>query len=225
MLRAFIHIISSMFNQHAKWLDVTRGSRAAAHPLAQLSALFARVAPGSQRFSHQDPGSSTTCSPRRAAVTRVYLPPDANTLLVVTDTCLRSRGLVKRDSRRQAARASVARYGFGCPALLGGHRHMGVGEQRSRGEPDVGDGVRGRRPTMETLAAVDFLRKHFPDLRMRVVNVVDLMTLQPRRASQRPEQREFDSPVTADKPTARPRLPWLIHRLTTGPTTNLHWRY
>jgi xylulose-5-phosphate/fructose-6-phosphate phosphoketolase len=179
-------------------------------------------------FSHQDPGFIDHVLTKKAAVTRVYLPPDANTLLCVTEKCLRSRSLVnvivagKQLAPQWLDMTSAVRH---CSAGIGIWEWAG----NCDGEPDVVMACAGDVPTMETLAAVDFLRKHVPDLKVRVVNVVDLMTLQPRE--EHPDglsDEDFDSLFTVDKPIifAYHGYPWLIHRLTYRRTNhdNLHVR-
>ena len=215
---AFIHIISSMFNQHAKWLDVTRDIPWR-RPIPSLNYLLTSHVwrQDHNGFSHQDPGFVDHVLTKKAEITRVYLPPDANTLLAVTDTCLRSRGLInvivagKQPELQWLDMPSAIRH---CAAGIG----IWDWASNDQGcEPDVVMGCAGDVPTMETLAAVDFLRKHIPGLRIRVVNVVDLMTLQPHE--EHPNgltSSEFDSLFTKDKPIifAYHGYPWLIHRLT-----------
>jgi xylulose-5-phosphate/fructose-6-phosphate phosphoketolase len=215
---AFIHIISSMFNQHAKWLDVTR-EIPWRRPIPSLNYLLTSHVwrQDHNGFSHQDPGFIDHVLTKKAEITRVYLPPDANTLLVITDKCLRSRGLInvivagKQPELQWLDMPSAIR-----------HCASGIGTwdwaSNDQGcEPDVVMACAGDVPTMETLAAVDFLRRYIPDLKIRVVNVVDLMTLQPRE--EHPNgltSGEFDSLFTTDKPIifAYHGYPWLIHRLT-----------
>ena len=215
---AFIHIIDSMFNQHAKWLKMTRGIPWRA-PIASLNYLLTSHVwrQDHNGFSHQDPGFIDHVVNKKADVVRVYLPPDANCLLSVADHCLRSRSYVnvvvigKQPSPQWLdVDAAVAH----CTAGLG------VWQWASNdrgGEPDVVMACCGDVPTLETLAAVDLLRKHLPDLKIRAVNVVDLMSLQP--ASEHPHgfsDEAFDAVFTKDKPVifAFHGYPWLIHRLT-----------
>jgi xylulose-5-phosphate/fructose-6-phosphate phosphoketolase len=215
---AFIHIIDSMFNQHAKWLKVSRGIPWRA-PIASLNYLLTSHVwrQDHNGFSHQDPGFIDHVVNKKADVVRVYLPPDANCLLSVADHCLRSRNYVNVVviGKQPAPQwldmdAAVAHCTAG----------MGVWQWASNdqgGEPDVVMACCGDVPTLETLAAVDFLRKNLPDLKIRVVNVVDLMTLQP--SSEHPHgftDEAFDAIFTKDKPTifAFHGYPWLIHRLT-----------
>jgi xylulose-5-phosphate/fructose-6-phosphate phosphoketolase len=227
---AFIHIVASMFNQHAKWLEVCE-EIPWRRPVASLNYLLTSHVwrQDHNGFSHQDPGFIDHVLTKKASVTRVYLPPDANCLLYVTDKCLRSRGLVnvivagKQPEAQWLDMASAVRH---CSAGAGIWDWASNDED---GVPDVVMACAGDVPTMETLAAVDFLRKHLPDLKIRVVNVVDLMTLQPRE--EHPNgltDAEFDSLFTIDRPVifAYHGYPWLIHRLTYRRTNhdNLHVR-
>jgi xylulose-5-phosphate/fructose-6-phosphate phosphoketolase len=227
---AFIHIVDSMFNQHAKWLKVTK-EIPWRRPIASLNYLLTSHVwrQDHNGFSHQDPGFIDHVANKKADIIRVYLPPDANTLLCVADRCLRSRDFVNvivAGKQRQAQYLDM-------PAAIR-HCEAGVGiwEWASNdrgGEPDVVMACAGDVPTLETLAAVAMLREFFPDLRVRVINVVDLMTLQP--ASEHPHglgDRDFDTLFTRDKPIifAFHGYPWLIHRLTYRRTNhgNLHVR-
>ena len=215
---AFIHIIDSMFNQHAKWLKVTR-SIPWRRPIASLNYLLTSHVwrQDHNGFSHQDPGFIDHVVNKKADIVRVYLPPDANTLLSVTDHCLRSRHYVNVI----VAGKQPALQWLDMQAAID-HCTAGVGiwswASNDQGvEPDVVMACCGDVPTLETLAAVDLLRQHLPDLKIRVVNVVDLMTLQP--STEHPHglsDREFDSIFTTDKPVvfAFHGYPWLIHRLT-----------
>jgi xylulose-5-phosphate/fructose-6-phosphate phosphoketolase len=227
---AFIHIVDSMFNQHAKWLKVTRAIPWR-RPIASLNYLLTSHVwrQDHNGFSHQDPGFIDHVVNKKGDIIRVYLPPDANTLLSVTDHCLRSRDYInvivagKQPSLQWLDMDAAVKH---CTAGLG------IWEWASNdagGEPDVVMGCAGDVPTLETLAAVDILRQHFPELKIRVVNVVDLMTLQPR--SEHPHglsDKDFDVLFTKDKPIifAYHGYPWLIHRLTYRRTnhTNLHVR-
>ncbi len=227
---AFIHIVDSMFNQHAKWLKVTRHIPWR-RPIASLNYLLTSHVwrQDHNGFSHQDPGFIDHVLNKKADIVRVYLPPDANTLLSVTDHCLRCRHYVnvivagKQPSLQWLDMESAVRH---CTAGIG----MWEWASSDQGaEPDVVMACAGDVPTLETLAAVDLLRRHFADIRIRVVNVVDLMTLQP--ATEHPHglsDREFDSLFTTDKPIvfAYHGYPWLIHRLTYRRTNhrNLHVR-
>jgi len=215
---AFVHIIDSMFNQHAKWLKTTRHIPWR-RPIASLNYLLTSHVwrQDHNGFSHQDPGFIDNVVNKKADIVRVYLPPDANTLLSVTDHCLRSRHYVnvivagKQPALQWLNMESAVEH---CTTGIG------IWEWASTDngvEPDVVMGCCGDVPTLETLAAVDFLRRNLPDLKIRVVNVVDLMTLQP--STEHPHglpDREFDSLFTADKPVvfAFHGYPWLIHRLT-----------
>ena len=227
---AFIHIVDSMFNQHAKWLNVTR-TISWRRPIASLNYLLTSHVwrQDHNGFSHQDPGFIDFVVNKKADVVRVYLPPDANCLLSVGDHCLRSRHYVNVIvAGKQPApqwlnmEAAVAHCTNGIGIWSWASNDQGV-------EPDVVMACAGDVPTLETLAAVDLLRQNFPDIRIRVVNVVDLMTLQPR--SEHPHgisDREFDAMFTENKPIifAYHGYPWLIHRLTYRRTNhdNLHVR-
>jgi len=215
---AFIHIIDSMFNQHAKWLKVTR-CIPWRRPIASLNYLLTSHVwrQDHNGFSHQDPGFIDHVVNKKADVVRVYLPPDANCLLSVMDHCLRSRHYVnvivagKQPELQWLGMDAAIRH---CTAGIGiwdwASNDQGV-------EPDVVMACCGDVATLEVLAAVDWLRQHLPSLRVRVVNVVDLMTLQP--ATEHPHglpDAEFDSIFTTDKPIVFGfhGYPWLIHRLT-----------
>ncbi|MBI4609652.1 MAG: phosphoketolase family protein [Candidatus Rokubacteria bacterium] len=227
---AFIHIVDSMFNQHAKWLKVTRQIPWRA-PIASLNYLLTSHVwrQDHNGFSHQDPGFIDHVVNKKADVIRVYLPPDANTLLSVTDHCLRSRNYVnvivagKQPALQYLDMEAAIRH---CTAGIG----IWEWASNDRGaEPDVVMACAGDVPTLETLAAVDLLRRHAPDLKIRVINVVNLMKLQPQ--SEHPHglpDKEFDTLFTTDKPIifAFHGYPWLIHRLTYRRTNhkNLHVR-
>ncbi len=227
---AFIHIIDSMFNQHAKWLKTTRHIPWR-RPIASLNYLLTSHVwrQDHNGFSHQDPGFIDHVVNKKAEVIRVYLPPDANTLLSVTDHCLRSRNYVNL----VVIGKQPAPQWLDIDAALK-HCTMGIGiwewaSNDQGGEPDVVMACAGDVPTMETLAAVELLRSHFPELKVRVVNVVDLMRLQP--ASEHPHglsDKDFDVLFTKDKPIifAFHGYPTLIHRLTYRRTNhrNLHVR-
>ncbi|HZE70534.1 MAG TPA: phosphoketolase family protein [Pyrinomonadaceae bacterium] len=215
---AFIHIVDSMFNQHAKWLNTTRNI-AWRRPIASLNYLLTSHVwrQDHNGFSHQDPGFIDFVMNKKADVTRVYLPPDANCLLSVANHCLRSRHYVnvivagkQPELQWLDIKAAIEHCTNGLGVWSWASNDQGA-------EPDVVMACAGDVPTLETLAAVDLLRQHFPDLKIRVVNVVDLMTLQP--SSEHPHglsDREFDSMFGADKPIifAYHGYPWLIHRLT-----------
>ncbi len=227
---AFIHIVDSMFNQHAKWLNVTRRIEWR-RPIASLNYLLTSHVwrQDHNGFSHQDPGFIDHVVNKKADVIRVYLPPDANCLLSVTDHCLRSRNYVnvivagKQPAPQWLDMESAVKH---CTAGIG----MFEWASNDKGlEPDVVMACAGDVPTLETLAAVALLRGHFPDLKVRVINVVDLMKLQP--ASEHPHglsDADFDVLFTRDKPVifAYHGYPWLIHRLTYRRTNhhNIHVR-
>jgi xylulose-5-phosphate/fructose-6-phosphate phosphoketolase len=227
---AFIHIVDSMFNQHAKWLKVTRGIPWRL-PLASLNYLLSSHVwrQDHNGFSHQDPGFIDHVVNKKAEIIRVYLPPDANCLLSVADHCLRSRHYVNVIvAGKQPAPQFLAME----EAILHCTRGIGIWDWASSddgGEPDVVLGCCGDVPTLETLAAAEILRERLPELRVRVVNVVDLMRLQPE--SEHPHglaDHEFDSLFTTSRPVvfAYHGYPWLIHRLTyrRANHANLHVR-
>jgi xylulose-5-phosphate/fructose-6-phosphate phosphoketolase len=215
---AFIHIVDSMFNQHAKWLKVTRGIPWR-RPIASLNYLLSSHVwrQDHNGFSHQDPGFIDHVVNKKAEIIRVYLPPDANTLLSVADHCLRSRDYV---NVIVAGKQPALQYLSMDDAILHCTRGIGIWEWASNdeaAEPDVVLGCCGDVPTLETLAAAAILRERLPSLRVRVVNVVDLMRLQPD--TEHPHglsDKEFDSLFTIDRPVvfAYHGYPWLIHRLT-----------
>jgi xylulose-5-phosphate/fructose-6-phosphate phosphoketolase len=227
---AFIHIVDSMFNQHAKWLESTR-KIPWRRPIASLNYLLTSHVwrQDHNGFSHQDPGFIDHVVNKKAGVVRVYLPPDANTLLSVTDHCLRSRNYV---NVIVAGKQPALQWLDMESAIEHATTGIGIWEWASTDngvEPDVVMACCGDIPTLETLAAVDLLRRNLPDLKIRVVNVVDLMVLQP--STEHPHglaDREFDSIFTADKPVvfAFHGYPWLIHRLTYRRTNhdNFHVR-
>lgn len=227
---AFIHIIDSMFNQHAKWLKVC-SHIPWRRPIASLNYLLTSHVwrQDHNGFSHQDPGFIDHVVNKKAEIVRIYLPPDANCLLSVTDHCLRSRNYI---NVIVAGKQNALQY-LDMPSAIN-HCTAGIGiwkwaSNDAGVEPDVVMGCAGDIPTMEVLAAVDILRQRFPDLKVRVVNVVDLMTLQPE--SEHPHglsDKEFDSIFTTDKPIifGFHGYPWLIHRLTYRRTNhnNMHVR-
>ena len=227
---AFIHIVDSMFNQHAKWLKVTRGIPWR-RPLASLNYLLSSHVwrQDHNGFSHQDPGFIDHVVNKRAEIIRVYLPPDANCLLSVADHCLRSRHYV---NVIVAGKQPALQFLPMDEAILHCTRGIGIWDWASNDgdrEPDVVLGCCGDVPTLETLAAAAILRERLPELRVRVVNVVDLMRLQPE--SEHPHglpDHEFDSLFTTGRPVvfAYHGYPWLIHRLTYRRTNhaNLHVR-
>ena len=227
---AFIHIVDSMFNQHAKWLKVIRHIPWR-RPIASLNYLLTSHVwrQDHNGFTHQDPGFIDLVVNKKADIVRVYLPPDANTLLSVADHCLRSRNYVnvivagKQPAPQWLDMKSAIEH---CSAGLGIWEWASTDK---RSDPDVVMACAGDVPTLETLAAVDLLRQNFPDIKIRVVNVVDLMTIQP--ASEHPHglsDADFDSVFTTDKPVifAYHGYPWLIHRLTYRRTNhdNFHVR-
>ncbi len=227
---AFIHIVDSMFNQHAKWLDVA-GQIPWRRPIASLNYLLSSHVwrQDHNGFSHQDPGFIDVVANKKSEIVRVYLPPDANTLLSVTDHCLRSRNFV---NVIVAGKQPTPQW-LDMDAAIN-HCTAGIGiwswaSNDTGGEPDVVMGCCGDVPTLETLAAVELLRKFFPELKIRVINVVDLMKLQ--QQSEHPHglsDRDFDLLFTTDKPIifAYHGYPWLIHRLTYRRTNhkNIHVR-
>jgi xylulose-5-phosphate/fructose-6-phosphate phosphoketolase len=215
---AFIHIVDSMFNQHAKWLKTTRHIPWR-RPIASLNYLLTSHVwrQDHNGFSQQDPGFIDHVANKKAEVVRVYLPPDANTLLSVVDHCLRSRNYVNVII---AGKQPALQY-LGMDAAVK-HCSAGIGmwdwaSNDGNSEPEVVMACAGDVPTLETLAAVSILRARIPELKIRVVNVVDLMTLQP--PTEHPHglsDRDFDSLFTTGKPVifAYHGYPWLIHRLT-----------
>jgi xylulose-5-phosphate/fructose-6-phosphate phosphoketolase len=227
---AFIHIVDSMFNQHAKWIKVSK-EITWRRPIASLNILLTSHVwrQDHNGFSHQDPGFIDHVVNKKADIVRVYLPPDANSLLFVADQCLRSRDLInvivagkQPEPQWLTMEAAVAHCSAG----------IGIWEWASNdedGEPDVVMACAGDVPTIETLAAVELLRRHQPELKLRVINVVDLMTLQPHE--EHPNglvDKDFDALFTTDKPIifAFHGYPWLIHRLCYRRTNhkNLHVR-
>ena len=227
---AFIHIVDSMFNQHAKWLKVTAGLPWR-RPIASLNYLLASHVwrQDHNGFTHQDPGFIDHVVNKKASVVRVYLPPDANCLLSVMDHCLRSRHYVnvviagKHPAPQWLSMDAAVKH---CTEGLGIWSWASNDQEAA---PDVVMACCGDVPTLETLAAVSIMREHLPHLKIRVVNVVDLMRLQP--ASEHPHglsDADFDSIFTPDKPVifAFHAYPWLIHRLTYRRTNhrNIHVR-
>jgi xylulose-5-phosphate/fructose-6-phosphate phosphoketolase len=226
---AFIHIIDSMFNQHAKWLKTTRHIPWR-RPIASLNYLLSSHVwrQDHNGFSHQDPGFIDHVVNKKAEIIRVYLPPDANCLLSVADHCLRSRHYV---NLIVAGKQPALNYLAMDDAVLHCTRGIGIWDWASNddGDPDVVIASCGDIPTLEALAAVDVLRRELPSLKIRFVNVVDLMRLQPD--AEHPHglsDREFDTIFTKDRPVifAYHGYPWLIHRLTYRRTNhaNLHVR-
>jgi xylulose-5-phosphate/fructose-6-phosphate phosphoketolase len=227
---AFIHIVDSMFTQHAKWLKVTR-EIPWRRPIASLNYLLTSHVwrQDHNGFSHQDPGFIDLVVNKKAEVVRVYLPPDANTLLSVTDHCLRSRNYVNVII---AGKQPALQYLTMEAAIKHCSEGIAIWQWASNDQadgPDVVMACGGDVPTLETLAAVDILRQHFSELKIRVINVVNLMALQP--PSEHPHglsDKQFDILFTTDKPIifAFHGYPWLIHRLTYRRTNhkNLHVR-
>ncbi|BAU89189.1 phosphoketolase [Methylorubrum populi] len=216
---AFIHIVDSMFNQHAKWLKVSRelGWR---RPISSLNYLLTSHVwrQDHNGFSHQDPGFIDLVANKKSDIVRVYLPPDANTLLWVADHCLKTYdriNVIVAGKQPQPQWLNAQEAGLHCEAGIGIWHWAGTDE--SGLEPDVVMACAGDVPTLETLAAVDLLKRAVPGLRIRVVNVVDLMTLQSNRDHPHGlSDAEFDSLFTRDKPVifAYHGYPYLIHRLT-----------
>ncbi|BBX45049.1 phosphoketolase family protein [Mycobacterium cookii] len=214
---AFVHIVDSMFNQHAKWLSTSR-ELSWRQPIASLNYLLSSHVwrQDHNGASHQDPGFIDLVANKRPEIVRVYLPPDANSLLSVTDHCLRSRNYV---NVIVAGKQPALSYLPMDDAILHCTRGLGIWQWASTAtaEPDVVMACAGDIPTLETLAAADILRRELPELRVRLVNVVDLMRLLPD--SEHPHgltDHEFDALFTTDKPVifAYHGYPWLIHRLT-----------
>ena len=227
---AFIHVVDSMFNQHAKWLKTSK-EVPWRKPIASLNILLTSHVwrQDHNGFSHQDPGFIDHVVNKKAEIVRVYLPPDTNTLLSVADHCLRSRDYVnvivagKQPELQWLDMDAAIRH---CKAGAG-IWHWASNDRG--GDPDLVMACAGDVPTLETLAAVSILREHLPELKIRVVNVVDLMTLEP--ASEHPHglaDESFDALFTRDKPVvfAFHGYPWLIHRLTYRRTNhrNIHVR-
>ncbi len=226
---AFIHIVDSMFNQHAKWLKSTRNIPWRA-PIASLNYLLSSHVwrQDNNGFSHQDPGFIDHVINKKAEIVRVYLPPDTNTLLSVADHCLRSHNYVNVII---AGKQPALTYLTMDEAIAHCTRGLGMWPWagNTEGDPDVVLACCGDIPTLETLAAADLLRIHLPELKVRVINVVDLMRLQPE--SEHPHglgDREYDALFTTDKPVifAFHGYPTLIHRLTYRRSNhgNLHVR-
>ena len=228
---AFIHIIDSMFNQHAKWLKVTTREIPWRLPIASLNYLLTSHVwrQDHNGFSHQDPGFIDHVVNKKADIVRVYFPPDANTLLSVTDHCLRSRNYVNVIVAGKQPNPQWLDMDEAVKHCTSG---IGIWEWASNdrgGQPDVVMACCGDIPTLETLAAVDIIRELMPELKVRVINVVDLMTLEPKEEHPHGlSDYEFDTLFTTDKPIifAYHGYPWLIHRLTYRRTNhkNLHVR-
>lgn len=227
---AFIHIVDSMFNQHAKWIKVSK-EITWRRPVASLTYLLTSHVwrQDHNGFSHQDPGFIDLVVNKKADIIRVFLAPDANTLLYITDKCLRSRDFInvivagKQNQPQWLDMESAIKH---CCAGIGIWKWASNDQD---GEPDVIMACAGDVPTLETLAAVDLLRQHLPKLKIRVINVVDLMTLQPEKEHPHGlSDKDFDTLFTTDKPIifAYHGYPYLIHRLSYRRTNhnNLHVR-
>ena len=216
---AFIHIIDSMFNQHAKWLKVAR-ALPWRRPVASLNYLLTSHVRRQDHngFSHQDPGFVDLVANKKADIIRIYLAPDANTLLWVVDHCLRTYdriNVIVAGKQPAPQWLTIEQAATHCAAGIG--IWSWAGSKTEEGEPDVVMACAGDIPTLETLAAVDLLREALPELKIRVVNVVDLMTLQPK--TQHPhglDDRAYEGLFSRDKPVifAYHGYPYLIHRLT-----------
>jgi len=227
---AFIHIVDSMFNQHARWLKVSK-EIPWRQPIASLNYLLTSHVwrQDHNGFSHQDPGFIDHVVNKKADIIRGYLPPDVNTLLCITDKCLRSRDFINVIVAGKQPQPQWLDMDAAIKHCTAG---IGIWEWASNDqgtEPDVVMVCAGDVPTLETLAAVDLLRQHVPDLKVRVINVVNLMILQPKEEHPHGlSDRDFDSLFTTDKPIifAYHGYPWLIHRLTYRRTNhrNLHVR-
>src|ERR687896_447593 len=228
---AFVHVVDSMFNQHAKWLKMTSKEIPWRAPIASLNYLLSSHVwrQDHNGFSHQDPGFIDHAVNKKADIIRVYLPPDANTLLSVTDHCLRSRNYI---NIVVAGKQPALQYLDMDSAIKHCTAGIGIWEWASNdkgSEPDLVMACAGDVPTLETLAAVHLLRQFVPDLKIRVINVIELMKLQPKE--EHPHglpDKDFDTLFTTDKPIifAYHGYPWLIHRMTYRRTNhkNLHVR-
>jgi xylulose-5-phosphate/fructose-6-phosphate phosphoketolase len=227
---AFIHVIDSMFNQHAKWLEKCRDVPWRT-PLSSLNILITSTVwrQDHNGFSHQDPGFLDLVTNKSAAVTRIYLPPDANCLLSVADHCLRSTNYVNvivSDKQLHLQYLSMEEAIAHCTKGIGSWDWASTDQG---GEPEVVIACAGDVPTMEALAATSLMRQHFPDLKLRFINVVDLFTLMPQTEHGHGlSDRDFDSLFTLDKPVIFNfhGYPWLIHKLAYRRTNhaNMHVR-
>jgi xylulose-5-phosphate/fructose-6-phosphate phosphoketolase len=227
---AFIHIVDSMFNQHSKWLKVAK-EIPWRRPIASLNVLLTSHVwrQDHNGFSHQDPGFIDLVVNKKADIIRVFLAPDANTLLYITDWCLRSRNFVNvivAGKQPQPQWLNIDQAIKHCATGIG---MWDWASNDEAGEPDVVMAAAGDVPTVEILAAIELLRQHAPELKIRMINIVDLMTLQPREEHPHGLPNwDFDSLFTTDKPVifAYHGYPWLIHRLTYRRTNhgNLHVR-
>jgi len=227
---AFIHIIDSMLNQHAKWIKVSK-EIPWRRPIASLNYLLTSHVwrQDHNGFSHQDPGFIDHVVNKKADIIRVYLPPDANTLLYITDKCLRSRDFINVIVAGKQPQLQWLDMDAAIKHCTAGISIWEWASNDKGGEPDVVMACAGDVPTLETLSAVDLLRQEVPDLKIRVVNIVDLMTLQPKEEHPHGlSDKEFDTLFTTDKPIifAYHGYPWLIHRLCYRRTNhkNLHVR-
>jgi len=227
---AFIHIVDSMFNQHAKWIKVSK-EIPWRRPIASLNYLLTSHVwrQDHNGFSHQDPGFIDHVVNKKADTIRVYLPPDANCLLYITDKCLRSHDFVNVIVAGKQSQLQWLDMDAAIKHSTAGIGVWGWASNDQSGEPDVVIACAGDVPTIEVLAAVQILREHMPALRIRVINVVDLMTIQHEQEHpQGLSDKEFDTLFTTDKPIifAYHGYPWLIHRLTYRRTNhrNLHVR-
>jgi len=227
---AFIHIVDSMFNQHAKWLESSKKVEWR-RPIASLNYLLSSHVwrQDHNGFSHQDPGFIDHVMNKKPSVIRVYLPPDANTLLSVTDHCLRSRQYVNVVVAGKQPEPQWLDMGAAIKHCAAGIGIWSWASNDQGAEPDVVLACAGDVPTLETLACVDLIRRYLPDLKVRVINVVDLMKLLPE--SEHPHglpDADFDTLFTKDKPVIfnYHGYPWLIHRLTYRRTNhdNIHVR-
>jgi len=225
---AFIHIIDSMFNQHAKWLDVA-GKIPWRRPIASLNYLLSSHVwrQDHNGFSHQDPGFLDVVANKKAEIIRIYLPPDANTLLSVTDHCLRSRNYVNVIVAGKQPTPQWLDMDAAIQHCTAGISIWAWASNDAEGGPELVMACAGDVPTLETIAAVELLRTHLPELKIRVINVVDLMKLQPQ--TEHPHglsEADFDALFTTDKPIifAHHGYPALIHQLTYRRTNqaNLH---
>jgi len=215
---AFAHVVDSMFNQHAKWLDISKNHVRWRAPVPSQNILLSSTVwrQDHNGFSHQDPGFIDLATNKSPSVTRVYLPPDANTLLVVADQCLRSTdciNIIVADKQKHLQFTTIEEAVVHCAKGIGIWRAASNDEGS---EPDVVMGTCGDVATQEALAATAILRERLPNLKVRFVNVVDLFKLQP--ASEHPNgssEREFDSLFTRDKPVIFNfhGYPWLLHKL------------
>jgi xylulose-5-phosphate/fructose-6-phosphate phosphoketolase len=216
---AFVHVVDSMFNQHAKWLDISKNHVHWRAPISSENILLSSTVwrQDHNGFSHQDPGFIDLATNKSASVTRIYLPPDANTLLSVADHCLRSTdyiNVIVADKQKHLQFTTIDEAIIHCTKGLGIWRRASTD---AGDEPDVVLASCGDVVTLEALAAASILRERVPDLKLRFVNVVDLFKLQPD--SEHPHgssEREFDGLFTTDKPIIFNfhGYPWLIHKLT-----------